>query len=59
MYQAQVFNRKTKELLMESDTFDTLDKADNFVSNVGQGEGFYTVIFKLDAVWSDLDFPNA
>ena len=59
MYQAQTFNRRTNELLMESDTFDTLAKADEFVSSVGQGEGFYTVIFKLDAVWSDLDFPNA
>lgn len=56
MYQAQVFNRKTSELLMESDTFETLKEADDFVSNVGKGEGFYTTIFKLDAVWSDLDF---
>lgn len=55
MYQAQVFNRKTNELLMESDTFNSLPEADAFVQSVGRGEGFYTTIFKLDAVWSDLD----
>ena len=55
MYQAQTFNRRTNELLMESDTFETLDEATDFIQNIGRGEGFYTTIFKLNAVWSDLD----
>ena len=55
MYQVQAFNRNTHEVLMESDKFDTIEEADAFVLSVGRGEGFYSTIFKLDAVWSDLE----
>jgi len=55
MYQVQAFNRNTHEVLMESDSFATLEEADAFVLSVGRGEGFYSTIFKLDAVWSDLE----
>jgi len=54
MYQVKVFNRQTNEVIMESDTFQTLSEAEAMRSNVGSGEGYYSVIFKLDAVWSDL-----
>ena len=54
MYQVKVFNRQTNEVIMESDTFSTLSEADELVSRVGSGEGYYTIVFKLDAVWSDL-----
>lgn len=54
MYQVKVFNRQTNEVIMESDSFDTLAEADELVARVGSGEGYYTIVFKLDAVWSDL-----
>ena len=55
MYQVKVYNRQTSEVIMESDTFSTLAEADELVRSVGQGEGYYSIVFKLDAVWSDLD----
>jgi hypothetical protein len=55
MYQVKVYNRQTSEVIMESDTFSTMAEADELLSSVGQGEGYYSILFKLDAVWSDLD----
>ena len=54
MYQVQVMNRQDGSVIMESDIFSTLAEADELVRSVGQGEGYYTMVFKLDAVWSDL-----
>lgn len=54
MYQVKVFNRQTNEVIMESDVFDTLAEADEMLKRVGSGEGYYSIVFKLDAVWSDL-----
>lgn len=54
MYQAKVFSRQTGDVIMESDVFSTLSEADEMVSRVGSGEGYYSIVFKLDAVWSDL-----
>lgn len=55
MYQVKVYNRQTSEVIMESDTFSTMAEADELLRSVGQGEGYYSIVFKLDAVWSDLD----
>ena len=54
MYQVKTYSRQTDEIIMESDTFSTLAEADEMLSRIGSGEGYYSVIFKLDAVWSDL-----
>jgi hypothetical protein len=54
MYQVKVFDRQTNEVIMESDTFSTLAEADEMLARVGSGEGYYSIVFKLDAVWSDL-----
>ena len=54
MYQVKVHNRQTGEVIMESDVFSTLAEADAMVASVGSGEGYYTIVYKLDAVWSDL-----
>ena len=54
MYQVKVFNRQTNEVIMESDTFSTMAEADAMLATVGSGEGYYSIVFKLDAVWSDL-----
>jgi hypothetical protein len=54
MYQVKVYNRQTSEVIMESDTFSTMAEADELLRSVGQGEGYYSIVFKLDAVWSDL-----
>lgn len=54
MYQVQVHNRQDGSVIMESDIFSTLAEADDLVSRVGSGEGYYTIVYKLDAVWSDL-----
>ena len=54
MYQVKVFNRQDGSLIMESDTFSTMAEADELVRSVGQGEGYYSMVFKLNAVWSDL-----
>jgi len=54
MYQVKVYNRQTNEVIMESDTFQTLPEADAMLATVGSGEGYYSIVFKLDAVWSDL-----
>ena len=52
MYQVKVFNRQTNEVIMESDTFQTMAEADAMLATVGSGEGYYSIVFKLDAVWS-------
>jgi hypothetical protein len=54
MYQVKVYNRQTNEVIMESDTFQTLPEADAMLARIGSGEGYYSIVFKLDAVWSDL-----
>jgi len=54
MYQVKVYNRQTSEVIMESDTFSTLADADEMLRSIGQGESYYSIVFKLDAVWSDL-----
>ena len=54
MYQVKVMNRQNGEVIMESDTFSTMAEADELVRSVGQGEGYYSMVFKLNAVWSDL-----
>ena len=54
MYQVQVHNRQNGSVIMESDIFSTLAEADALVASVGSGEGYYTIVYKLDAVWSDL-----
>jgi hypothetical protein len=42
---------------MESELFTTLLAADVKIAQIGQGEGYYSVILKTDAVWSDLVKP--
>jgi len=54
MYQVKVYNRQDGSLIMESDVFDTMAQADELLRSVGGGEGYYSIVFKLDAVWSDL-----
>ena len=54
MYQVKVYNRQTNEVIMESETFSTLPEADAMLASVGSGEGYYSIIYKLDAVYSDL-----
>lgn len=54
MYQVKVFSRLDNSAVMESDVFDTLAEADEMLSRIGSGEGYYSIVFKLDAVWSDL-----
>lgn len=54
MYQVKVFDRQTNEVIMESDTFATLSDADEMLRLIGSGEGYFSMVFKLDAVWSDL-----
>ena len=47
--------RRDGAIIMESDVFETMSQADEMLRSVGQGEGYYSIVFKLDAVWSDLD----
>jgi hypothetical protein len=54
MYQVKVFSRKDGSAVMESDVFSTMAEADEMLSRIGSGEGYYSIVFKLDAVWSDL-----
>ena len=54
MYQVKVYDRLDGSLIMESDVFDTLAQADEMLARVGSGEGYYSMVFKLNAVWSDL-----
>lgn len=54
MYQVKVYTRQDGSPVMESDVFGTLAEADEMLSQIGSGEGYYSVVFKLDAVWSDL-----
>lgn len=54
MYQVKVYDRKDGSVIMESDVFDEMSQADYYARRVGSGEGYYTLVMKLDAVWSDL-----
>ena len=54
MYQVKVYNRQDGSAIMESDVLSTLAEADDMLRRVGSGEGYYSIVFKLDAVWSDL-----
>jgi hypothetical protein len=55
MYQVKVMARRDGAVIMESDVFSTLADADAMLATVGSGEGYYSIVFKLDAVWSDLE----
>lgn len=54
MYQVKVFSRQDGSVIMESDIFETMEEATELVSRVGSGEGYYSLILKLDTVWTDL-----
>ena len=54
MYQVKVFDRQDGSLIMDSDIVSTLSEADEMYASVSQAKDYYSVIFKLDAVWSDL-----
>lgn len=54
MYQVKVFSRLDGSAVMESDVFSTMAEADEMLRRIGSGEGYYSIVFKLDAVWSDL-----
>jgi hypothetical protein len=54
MYQVKVYDRLDGSLIMESDVFDNMAQADEMLARVGSGEGYYSMVFKLNAVWSDL-----
>ena len=54
MYQVKVFSRSDGSVVMESDVFDTMAEADDMLRRVGSGEGYYSLVLKVDAVWSDL-----
>ena len=54
MYQVKVYSRLDGSLIMESDVFDNMAQADEMLARVGSGEGYYSMVFKLNAVWSDL-----
>lgn len=54
MYQVKVFSRLDGSVVMESDVFDTMAEADDMLRRVGSGEGYYSLVLKVDAVWSDL-----
>jgi hypothetical protein len=54
MYQVKVHNRQDGSVIMESDVFSTMAEADEMLSRIGSGEGYYSIVYKLDAVWSDL-----
>ena len=54
MYQVKVYNRQDGSVIMESDVFSTMAEADEMLSRIGSGEGYYSIVLKLDAVWSDL-----
>ena len=47
MFQVKAFNRHTDEVIMESDTFDTLREAGEMLSSVGHGENYYALLFRL------------
>ena len=53
MYQVKVFSRDTHELIMESDKLPTLKEADKMMKSLGNGEEYYSVAFRLNAVWSN------
>jgi len=55
MYQVQVMSRQDGSVIMESDIFKTLAEADELLAQIGSGESYYSMVFKLNAVWSDLD----
>ena len=55
MYQVRTYNRQTNEAIMVSDTFDFISEADEAVISIGQGEGYYSTIFKLEPIASDWD----
>jgi hypothetical protein len=55
MYQVKVMDRKDSSVIMESDIFKTLGEADELQAQIGSGESYYSMVFKIDAVLSDLD----
>jgi hypothetical protein len=50
MYQVKVYNRQTEELIMESDVFETIEEAKDMMFRVGSGEGYYSVIYIMEAI---------
>jgi hypothetical protein len=48
MFQVKVFDRKTDEVIMETDSFDTLAEGADYLRSVGHGENYYALMFRLE-----------
>jgi hypothetical protein len=54
VYQVKVFEKATHKIIMESEIFSTRKNANELFRSIGSGENYYTIIFRLDAVWKDM-----
>lgn len=50
MFQIKTFSRQTDEIIMESESFPNLREAQEMMNSIGQGEGYYSILYRLEQV---------
>lgn len=50
MFQVKVFSRHTGEVIMETESFDTLREGADYLNSVGHGENYYAIMYRLEQI---------
>ena len=53
-YEVRVYNRRDGQEIMRSELFATMSEAEEVQRNVGQGEGYFSVLMDVESTWEEL-----
>ena len=53
-YEVRVYDRKDGQEIMRSELFATMSEAEEVQRNVGQGEGYFSVLMDVESTWEEL-----
>lgn len=53
-YEVRVYDRKDGQEIMRSELFATMSEAEEVQRNVGQGEGYFSVLMDIESTWEEL-----
>jgi hypothetical protein len=53
-YEIRVYDRFDGQEIMRSEGFATMSEAETFQLNVGQGEGYFSILMDTQATWEEL-----
>ena len=53
-YEVRVYDRKDGQEIMRSELFATMSEAEEVQRNIGQGEGYFSVLMDVESTWEEL-----